>query len=308
MIKYGKRKFEIMEYLVSVIIPTYRRADMLPRAIDSVLGQSYKNVQVVVIDDNNPDTEFRKTTATMMQKYAGNVKVKYVCHERNMNGSVARNTGIQNADGEIIAFLDDDDEYYPDKIQIQVEYLLSHPAYCAVYCGWDREGCVVPEKEGDLSFELLSGTNLIYTNVIMMWKKEAVECGGWDETFMRHQEAAFMLRYFKTGQKIGVVKQVLVKFDTSDRSNAANPQNNEKQMDHYLSSYMDMILACEKKRPGAMKDIYSFRYRGIFLNYILVKEYLEAWKLYVKLVKKMPIKFNIDLFRYAFARFRKGRN
>lgn len=51
-----------MEYRVSVIIPTYKRSDMQPRAIDSVLNQTYKNVQVVVVDDNNPDTEYRKNS------------------------------------------------------------------------------------------------------------------------------------------------------------------------------------------------------------------------------------------------------
>lgn len=293
-----------MDYLVSVIIPTYKRATMLPRAIDSVLNQSYSNIQVVVVDDNNPNTEYRKKTMQIMEKYANDVRVKYVCHEKNKNGSVARNTGINHADGEIIAFLDDDDFYYREKIEKQVSYLLRHPEFHAVYCGWDRDGCVTPNKIGDLSFELLSGTNLIYTNVIMMWREDAIKCGGWDETFMRHQEAAFMLRYFQIGEKIGVVKEVLVKFDTSDRSNVANPQKNEDQMNHYLSSYKERILYCEKKRPGAAKDIYSFRYRGVFLNYILAKDYLNAIKLYIRMIKNMPIKFNVDLVHYTVERIK----
>ncbi|MGL5257921.1 MAG: glycosyltransferase family 2 protein, partial [Proteocatella sp.] len=203
-----------MEYLVSTIIPTYKRADMLDRAILSVLNQTYKCVEVVVVDDNDPNSEWRIKTKNIMSKYQGDKRIKYICHEKNMNGSVARNTGIKNASGEIVCFLDDDDEFEKNKIQNQLNYLLENREFHAVYCGWDRDNkIVVPQKTGDLSYELLSGTNLIYTNAIMMYKQDAINCGGWDESFMRHQEAAFMLRYFRYGGKIGVVSENLVKFD-----------------------------------------------------------------------------------------------
>ena len=87
-----------------------------------------------------------------------------------------------------------------------------------------------------------------------MWKKDALACGGWNETFQRHQEAAFLLRYFRNGGTIGVVPEVLVGFDVSDRSNAAsNPQKNEKQTMYYLNSYQDMIDQCGKRRKNADK-------------------------------------------------------
>lgn len=294
--------------LVSVIIPTYKRSNMLPRAIDSVLKQTYQNIQIIVIDDNDPNTDWRTETEKKMQLYKDNHKIKYIRHPQNRNGSVARNTGIEQSDGEIICFLDDDDIYYPEKTQEQVTFLLTHPEFHAVYCGWDREGITIPSKKGNLSFELLSGTNLIYTNTIMMWKKDAISCGGWDETFKRHQEAAFLLRYFRSGGMIGVVEKVLVQFDVSDRSNAADPIMNEKQMDHYLISYLDMIQQCENCRKGALKDIYSYRYRGVFLNYILAKDYISAGKLYFKMIKKMPIKFNNDLLKYTLSRIlRRGK-
>lgn len=231
------------EPLVSVIIPTYKRSEMLPRAIDSVLNQTYQNVQVIVVDDNNSGTVYRSRTENLMKQYINNNRVKYIKHSKNSNGSVARNTGIKNSDGEIIAFLDDDDWYYSEKIKKQVAYLLRCPEYHAVYCGWNRDGKnVMLREEGNLSYNILSGDYIIYTNAIMMWKKDAIECGGWDETFQRHQEAAFLLRYFRNGGKIGSVPEVLVEFDISDRSNAAsNPYKNEEQTLHYLNSYKDII-------------------------------------------------------------------
>lgn len=290
--------------LVSVIIPTYKRSDMLPRAIESVLSQTYANIQVVVVDDNNPDTEHRKNTEALMGRYESDERIKYVKHRKNSNGSVARNTGISSADGEIVAFLDDDDFYYPDKIEKQVTYLLSHPQFRAVYCGWLRDGKkVLPTDEGNLSYNILSGDHIIYTNAIMMWRKDAIACGGWDETFMRHQEAAFLLRYFRSGGSIGVVPEILTEFDVSDRSNAAgNPHRNEEQVMHYLLSYQDMIDQCGKEKKGADKAIWSHRYRGVFLGYLKARDIKGAISFWLRYCKEIPFRFTTDLIDYAFGR------
>lgn len=290
--------------LVSVIIPTYKRSDMLPRAIQSVLNQTYKNIQVVVVDDNDSDTTYRKKTESLMEQYVGDCRIKYIKHSKNSNGSVARNTGIKCSDGEIIAFLDDDDWYYPEKTEKQVTYLLNHPKHHAVYCGWDRDGkIVIPQEEGNLSYNILSGDHIIYTNVIMMWKKDAIECGGWDETFWRHQEAAFLLRYFRKGGKIGIVPEVLVEFDVSDRSNVAgNPYKNEEQTLHYLNSYKDMIQQCEKDISGSGKKIWLHRYRGMFLSYLKNKEYKGAACFWKRNCKNMSFPFLISMFEYTIKR------
>lgn len=298
-----------MEYIkknpmVSVIIPTYKRSNMLPRAIESVLNQTYQNIQVVVVDDNNPDTEFRNHTASLMEQYATDSRVKYVKHSKNMNGSVARNTGIKNSNGDVVAFLDDDDFYYPEKIEKQVSYLLSHSDFHAVYCGWNRDGdVVIPHDEGNLSYNILSGDHIIYSNVIMMWKADAIACGGWDETFMRHQEAAFLLRYFRNGEKIGVVSEVLVEFDVSDRSNAAgNPRKNEQQTMHYLNSYRDVIDQCGTEKKGTDKKIWSHRYRGIMLAYLKSKDIAGALSFFFRCCAKMPVRFTIDFVDYTIKR------
>ena len=295
-----------MQPIVSVIIPTYKRSNMLARAISSVLNQTYTNIQVVVVDDNNPDTEYRRKTELLMTQYISDKRVKYIKHPQNLNGSVARNTGIKCSDGEIIAFLDDDDWYNPGKIEKQVVYLLNYPKYHAVYCGWNRDGeIVIPQEEGNLSYNILSGDHIIYTNVIMMWKKDAIEFGGWDETFQRHQEAAFLLRYFRNGGKIGLVPEVLVEFDVSDRTNAAsNPYKNEEQTLHYLNSYKDIIEQCERDISGSGKKIWLHRYRGIFLSYLKNKDYKGAVYFWIRNCKYVAFPFLISMVEYTIRRVR----
>lgn len=289
----------IKDIKVSIIITTYKRATMLQRAIDSVLNQTYENIEVIVVDDNDNDTEYRKQTENIMEKYKNNSKVKYIKHDKNMNGAVARNTGLKHSKGEVICFLDDDDWYLPEKIEKQLNYLISNRQFDAVYCGWIRDKkYITSNKKGDLSFELLSGESVIYTNTIMIWKHIAIQIGGWDERFKRNQEAVFLLRYFKAGYIIGAVEEVLVEFDTSDRSNSLDPKRNEQLFKFYLDEHEETIKKLEVINKDAKKIIYSLRYRGIMLNYIKNKQVKEALRVYLQISKNIPIRFNIDILKY----------
>lgn len=105
------------EALVSVIIPTYRRAALVPRAIESVRRQSYGNLEILVVDDGSPDD-----TAAVVRAVP-DFRIRYLRHECNKGLPAARNTGIQAARGEYIAFIDDDDEWRSDKVEKQVRAL-----------------------------------------------------------------------------------------------------------------------------------------------------------------------------------------
>jgi glycosyltransferase involved in cell wall biosynthesis len=113
--------------LVSVLIPTYNRAQFLPEAIDSILAQSYPNIEIVVVDDGSTDG-----TPEVMARYAGKV-----IYQRQKNGGVAsaRNTTLRIAHGEFIAFLDSDDIAMPDRISMQMACMKQVPD--AVLCSSD---------------------------------------------------------------------------------------------------------------------------------------------------------------------------
>lgn len=285
--------------LVSVIIPTYRRAEYLKRAIDSVLVQTYPSLEVLVIDDNNPETDYRRKTEQLMTKYEDEKRIRYICHPENRNGAAARNTGLRNAQGEWCCFLDDDDWYLPQKIEKQVDFLLENKEYNAVYCGYERNGKIIhPYKQGDLSFELLSGVEVIYTNTIMIKRSEALSCGGWDERFRRNQEAVFLLRYFSQNGKIGAIPDLLVHFDTTDDSNRSKPVQFEEDFKFFLKTHQPEIIRCQQRYSNAKELIYSYRYRGIFLNYLKHGYLKHALRFYREASCEYPRRFFHDCITY----------
>jgi len=97
---------------VSIIIPTYNAASFIEQAIDSVLAQTYKDFEIVIIDDGSTDN-----TKEVLQKYAD--KIRYIM-QPNKGVAIARNTGIHNSESEYIAFLDSDDEWLPEKLELQM--------------------------------------------------------------------------------------------------------------------------------------------------------------------------------------------
>lgn len=133
--------------LVSIVIPTYGRADMLDQAIESLLAQTYKNIEILIVNDNNVVSEQYSKTLEVLSKYRKNTKVKIVSDGENVGGSLARNKGIKASRGEYISFLDDDDYYYPDKIKKQLEFLVAHDVDVCV-CNMDilKNGKIIKDK------------------------------------------------------------------------------------------------------------------------------------------------------------------
>src|SRR5712692_9764325 len=106
----------------SVITPTYNRADFLRVAIASVLNQTFQDLEIIVVDDASSDR-----TAEVVRRFTDEL-IKYIRHDINKGGSAARNTGIKNSTGAYVAFLDDDDEWLPEKLGMQVDLLENSPA------------------------------------------------------------------------------------------------------------------------------------------------------------------------------------
>ena len=106
---------------VSVIIPTYKGAHVLPEAVQSILNQTYQNFEVIIVDDASPDH------TVDLFKPPPDPRVRYLVQEKNAGARAARRVGIRACSGEIVAFLDQDDLYHPEKLQAHVDYFKRHP-------------------------------------------------------------------------------------------------------------------------------------------------------------------------------------
>ena len=186
--------------LVSVVIPTYKRSETLLRAVDSALGQTWKNLEVLVVDDNNPEDEYSLETRTRVAGIA-DPRVRLVTQEKHVNGNVARNAGIRAAAGEYVAFLDDDDIWYPEKIEKQMRRLREEPGAGLCYTGsravYVNDGVaypILPKQEGDLSRTILKGNCIGTTSTVVVRRELLEKVGGFDPEMPALQDFDLWIR------------------------------------------------------------------------------------------------------------------
>ena len=185
--------------LVSVIITTYKREPpILKRALESVINQTYKEIEIIVVDDSPSDYLRRDEIEKLVNGYES---VRYIKHDTPQGACVARNTGMNQSHGEFIAFLDDDDEWYPQKIEQQLNAVVNDKI-ALVYCGNDvindDTGVFKHDKRKFVSgmiFESLLEDNFIgSTSYPLLRKDRLVEIGGFDPLMQSSQDYDVWLR------------------------------------------------------------------------------------------------------------------
>jgi len=188
--------------LVSIVIPTYKRPTYLERAIDSAFNQSYKNIEIIVVDDNDANSEFRSETEKLMDCYLNVANIFYIKHEFNKNGAAARNTGLKKASGDYITFLDDDDEMLPERIESQISLMERlDETWGACYTKYKKlEGnnqihISSENRQGNLYVQALMRSIYIGSGSNLLIRKNVVEeVSGYDESFSRNQDLEFLAR------------------------------------------------------------------------------------------------------------------
>ncbi|WP_115865084.1 glycosyltransferase family 2 protein [Halorussus litoreus] len=190
---------------VSVIVPTYERADVLPRALDSALGQSFSDLEVVVVDDGSTDG-----TAEIVAKYRNrDDRVRSLAHEENRGLAAARNTGIEAATGEYVTFLDSDDELHPDLVAETMAVLADRPTDCAgAFVAYEvmREGsrAAVHDAEGLVrSVESFDGRQVRMGGTTLR-ARALDDLGGFDETFPYGEEYDLWIRLVADHYLVGI--------------------------------------------------------------------------------------------------------
>ena len=200
---------------VSVIIPTYNRANLVAKAIKSVLSQTYQDFEIIVIDDGSTDN-----TEEIIRSFKDK-RVKYIKkYKENKGSSVARNIGIKVARGKYIALLDSDDEWLPEKLDKQIKVLQSEsPEVGVVYsnlCYIDENGKSMnklrnPKKEGYI-YEDLFGKNCVGTPSTVLIRKECFhQVGLFDDLLNAMEDWDMWIRIAKY-YRFALIKVPLVKY------------------------------------------------------------------------------------------------
>ena len=284
------------EKLVSVVIPTYSRPTLLERTINSILNQTYKNIEIIVVDDNNPNTDSRKETELIMEKYKNNSKVIYLQHDRNRNGSAARNTGWKHSSGEYITFVDDDDELSNDKIEEQVNCLENlENDWGACYTAYriikqkGKKQISSENRQGNCYIDALMRTMFMGSGSNLLLRKEVVDkINGYDESFIRNQDIEFPVRV----TQIAYVNKCLLTIYQDGVRKERTLEEIEQYTDHYLNRFKDDINKLNSKDKERVISVITLERCKV----AFIKKNISYG---IRLLKKNKIKIKYTL-RYIY--------
>lgn len=275
--------------LVSGIITTYKRSpEMVIRAAESILHQTYENMELIVVDDSPADYDERDDVKKAIEKLDG--QIQYIRHETNQGACAARNTGLKVAKGTVVGFLDDDDEWMPDKVEKMLP-LFSDPQIALVYCGshviesWT--GRTYPlniEFVKEKVFEKLLCRNFIGSTSFPLIRKSAlVEIGGFDTQLQASQDHDVWIRLSEK-YKVDYIQEPLVKYCLHQGDNiSSNPLKKIAGYERLNSKYQDYL----KSHP----KIFSKRLLTLCVEYAAAGDMRKACSVWIQAVIKNPVDF-----------------
>lgn len=237
---------------VSVVIPTFNRLKSLPRALESVLRQTFEDIEVIVVDDCSADGTWDYLNSVR------DPRLRVIRHEVNRGGGAARNTGIKAARASLVAFQDSDDEWLVTKLATQIEEYnrVNSPEYGAIYCakitsGEGKFGVYGPREvqymplpgyektAGDISRELVRRA-MISTQTLMVRKDLLEQIGGFDETLKLGQDWDMTTRLSRITKFIFVDKPLALCFTSSDSISKVK-SNQGVARKKLLDTHLDLI-------------------------------------------------------------------
>jgi glycosyltransferase involved in cell wall biosynthesis len=308
-----------MKKLVSIIITAYNEEKYIERAIISSLNQSYENIEVIVIDDGSNDK-----TLEISNKYLSKLKI---FHNDSPQGLMeARNIGVRNAKGEYIAFLDGDDSYHQNKIEIQINTIQTLPEKSMLFTGrivYLEKGIPLIPMSGDLSgrlssFDYNDALKRVVTSLgptFMMTKQDYIDIGYMDSVVGKERD--FFARYSFSGGKLFRLALPLYIHHNKPGSMSTQTyktyQREIKMLEAWAPSEtqdpnrkisMSEYIDYEK----SVKEIYEKKFSENINSSELPEEYrshyLNRIVMYLIQVSKAKIRDIIGLFRYILFKIR----
>lgn len=210
-----KRENDASADLVSVVVPTHNRAELLRMSIQSILAQTYQNLEIIVVDDASTDITPQVVTGFNDQR------IRYIRHNQKRGGSAARNTGIRAASGVYIAFLDDDDQWEPDKT---VEQLKMFEYYNVVLCTSNEPGrgtSRLKSKQTVTLEDLQCGRFTAGGTGVLMARAEILKSTLFDEDLPKYQDWDLFIRLAQSNT-LGYLNKRLVRYNEGEHQRISN--------------------------------------------------------------------------------------
>lgn len=241
--------------MVSVIIPTFNRANTIVRSVNSVLSQTCKDIEIIIVDDNSIDN-----TEEIIKKISSN-RIKFIKHTTTRGACSARNTGINAAQGEYIAFQDSDDEWFPSKLEKQLRFLQDENIDVTASSYWlfnNNTKTLTPKRKiykRNMLDKILMG-NYVSTQTIL-GKTECFKEVNFDEDLPRFQDWELMIRILKK-YKFSFMNEPLVNVFLQDDSISKDPKK--------VAVALKLIINKHKCSFASNKKKLSELYRGVGLT------------------------------------------
>ena len=294
-LKLRRQKMQKMEKpQISVVIATYKRLELLCRAIDSVLIQDYSDIEVIIVDDNGLGSAEQIETEKMIRQKYSDKRIRYIANKKGMGGGGARNEGIKASKGEFIAFLDDDDDWLPGKLTKQIKVFSESSNDTGVvdtgfYTINEKSENIYqsPELQGWILDDLIAKTDKRAPRLsTMLCRKSALDQAGYfDPALKSRQDLDLNIRLSRICRYASIDEPLANKrYDASVRIST----NVHSKLQGYEILYRKNIDEY-KRRPNAHAD-YLIKH-SVFL--LVCGYYLEALKKIIcafYLVKFNPLK------------------
>lgn len=287
--------------MVSVIIPSYNRENTIVRAVNSVLNQTYKDIEVIVVDDCSKDRTLELLSSIKDER------LKFFKLEKNSGACVARNFGIEKANGEFIAFQDSDDEWLPEKLEKQMKVFESNSDVDLVFCQFtkiikENTSVFPPLESGIITREILLEKSYISTQTLI-GRKECFNTIKFDPQMPRLQDHDLVIRLSKE-YRFYFVNEPLVNMYVQDDSIS---QNIKKLIDaEYLLltkyseevasfpefKYYNLTIFAVMKRRNKMKA--GIEYKALYKMKPSVKRLLKYIYVAITDISRKSYKSFID--------------
>jgi len=280
---------------VSVIIPTYNRACSIRRSVQSVLNQTFNDLEVIIIDDGSTDG-----TKKVLKDFSDK-RIRYIRLKEAKGAAVARNIGIKIAVGKFVAFQDSDDEWLPKKLEKQISVFKHMPlGVGVVYSGfWSIKGeerVYKPSlgtiiKEGDIHDELFKG-NFITVQSAVVRKECFIKAGMFDESLPRLQDWELWIRISKYYQ---------FKYIDEPLVNVYYSLNSISSDQDALVRAHEIVLEKHFRDIGKNRQLLANRYYYVGKLLCKQKEVRHSRKYFLMALKSYPL--NIKFFSVLFISF-----